>query len=399
MFTTSSLNQQAQDVKRAVEAADLPPELKEKLSGLPPRLAEGLLRVWLAMPRPGGAASPAPVSPQEERRGERPAPCGRGAPRVSLSKGEGLGSALEKLGLSTKEEKEWQALLEKAEERIRKHGDWEKLGPLAPMVRLLVALALRLGAGGDPHREAVIFLTQWELAQMLGVSLRTLERWLGAPAYAKYRRVARRWIAWRVWRTDGRPIGKPHPVKGGTVWRVKVKPRKKPFNVLAPQLRWFWRDLGVERKEGRTARVLALSGYNTVRYKSLLRVGKGVTLQGVRGRDVKADLIRKTSVRFYPDTPSFRDLRDLLFNPPTKRRAHPQWVQEVAQRISTTLRDGTSLRFWLRMAWIALRKGPAFQFALLRAVQLAREAMEEGRIRNAGAYACAVLKGQGFWAA
>lgn len=297
---------------------------------------------------------------------------------------------------------EWADLLVKAEALLERWGHWSRLGPLAPMVRLLVAHAIRLGARQDPSREAHVFLAQWELAAMLGVSERTLERWLWDPRYARYRQVARMWIAWETWYTEGAGIGKGHAVRGGTVWRVRVRPilRARPIKVLAPYLRYAWRDLAEDQKKGRTAKVLSLAD-SMSGYKDLLKVGQGITLQGVVGAPL-ATLVQKTPLLLDPDTA--RDLRALLraASIPGGRDGRRRWAQDAAAAIAKALGDGHSVRYWLRVVWAALKAlvfggGEGALRVILRVVLMVQEARRDGFARKPGAYAQALLKREGYW--
>lgn len=346
---------------------NLPIGLQAQISQMNPALARAVLRAWLAKQA---------REEQERAKLSPPSPTDRTS---------------------------WGGFLSQAEKLLLRWRHWEALGPLAPMIQLLIAQALRFGARRDPSREAVIFLAQWELATMLGVSVRTIERYLHDPRYERYRAVARKWIAWRVWMTDGEGIGAPGAVRGGTVWRVRVRPifRRRLIQVLAPYLRWPWRDLAADRKRGATARILARS---SPRYEKALLIGYGVTLQGVVGKPL-ASLIQRTPLRTYPDTDIGRDLRELLrvASIPRGRDGRRRWAEAVAAKIATALRDHHSKRFWLCVAWAALRAvifGGWWEDplrALFRAVQITKEAMADGFARNPGAYAQAMLHRVGFW--
>ncbi|MFD3005114.1 hypothetical protein [Thermus tengchongensis] len=303
---------------------------------------------------------------------------------------------------------EWRDLLAKAEDLIRKAGDWEALGPLQPLVRLLVAFALREGARHVPEREAAVFLAQWELAAMLEVSTRTLERWLNDDRYEPYRRVAQDWIAWETWMTSGEGIGKPHAVRGGTVWRVRVKPvRRKEgrkIRVLAPYLTLPWRNLAQDRKEKRTERTANANSDTVSGYKRLHQLGNGLTLQILVGGPLPAFQREKTPLPLYPDTRAARDLRALLraASIPGSREGRRSWAQEVASAIARALGDQKSMAFWLRMVWAALRViayggGEGVLRVLFRVVSIAQEARQDGFARSPGAYAQHLLKREGFF--
>lgn len=301
-------------------------------------------------------------------------------------------------------ELEWQDYLSKAEALLAKWGHWKLLGPLAPMVRLLVAHAIRLGARQDPSREAHVFLAQWEMAAMLGVSERTVERWLHDPRYERYRQVARMWIAWETWYTDGEALEKAHAVRGGTLWRVRVRPvfRDRGLKVLAPYLRFPWRDLKEDKAKGRTARVLSTSD-SMSGYKESLLLGQGITLQGVVGAPL-ATLVQKQNplLPLYPDTA--RNLRALLraASIPGGREGRRRWAQDVAAAISAALGDAQSFRFWLRVVWAALKAvlfggGDGALRVLARVIYMAQEAKEDGFARKPGAYAQGLLRREGYW--
>ncbi len=298
---------------------------------------------------------------------------------------------------------EWQDLLSKAETSIDRHGFREVLGPLYPLVRLLVALAIREGARLDPSREAYVFLAQWEAAQALGVAERTLERWLHDPRYEKYRQKARLWIAWETWYTSGEGIGRDHVVKGGTVWRVRVRPviRKRGLRVLAPYLRLPWRDLAQDREEARTARVLSLPD-SVSGYKGGLLVGNLVTLRSVVGEPLATWGSKKTPLPLYPDTArTFRELLRLA-SVPSGRNGRRNWAQQAASAIAAALGDQKSLRYWLRVVWAALKQalyggGEGALRVLARVVHMAKEAREDGFARSPGAYAQALLRREGYW--
>ncbi|MDW8482682.1 MAG: hypothetical protein RML14_12645 [Meiothermus sp.] len=182
--------------------ANLPDELRAKLEALSktsPSLAQTILRAWQARegrPNPAAAESLAQPAPTPT---PPPAPSPVSTPPTPSPDWREVRAF------------EWQDLLKKAEETLRSEGDWERLGPLAPLVRLLVAQALRHGARNDPSREAHVFLAQWEVCQFSGISTRTLERWLGDPRYAPYREVAQDWsFAWAD--LDG--LGRGHQEQG-----------------------------------------------------------------------------------------------------------------------------------------------------------------------------------------
>ncbi len=299
---------------------------------------------------------------------------------------------------------EWQDYLNKAEALLSRWGHLERLGPLAPLVRLLLAFAIREGARQDPTREAHVFLAQWEVAKMLGVSERTVERWLNDPRYERYRKVARWWVAWETWYTSGTGIGQEKAVKGGTLWRVRVRPLVRPgrpMKVLAPYLALPWRDLGEDAREGRTQRGVSapdsMSGY-----KDLLLLGNGVTLRSVVGKPLATWESKKAPLLFYPDTA--RNIRELLraASIPGGRNGRRNWAQAVASAIAQALGDQKSLRYWLKVAWAALRalafgggEGPIR--LLLRVVLMAEEARKDGFARSPGAYAQALLRREGWF--
>jgi len=397
--------------------SDLPDELRQQLEGLAqknPALAQSLLKVWQAKqaretkeasapkeqatepePRSQGhsqnEALKRPISPLESNPPTPTTPPASEAPQRPFESPADIRAL------------EWQDLLSKAEAAIQRYAHWERLGPLAPMVRLLVAHAIRFGARLDPSRECHIFLAQWELAAALEVSERTLERWLNDPRYEAYRQVARMWISWETWYTEGEGIGKSGAVRGGTVWRVRVRPLARARRVLAPYLRVPWRDLGEDKREGKTAKVLASRSVSG--YKEALKVGRGLTLQGVVGRPL-ATLIQKNPVTsLYPDTAGrTRDLRALLraSSIPGGRDGRRSWAQQVASAIASALGDGHSARFWLRAVWAALKAilfggGEGSLQVLFRVVYMAKEAREDGFARSPGAYAQALLRREGFW--
>lgn len=395
---------------------DLPEDIRAKLEGLKeknPGLAQSLLRAWQA---------------KQEREAKEKESGAKGAVSWKTTPSKTPTDASHQQGPTTTPEQsqaaqatgrawptlaetdwkevrrfEWQDLLGSAEAELRRWGHWERLGPLAPMVRLLVAHAIRLGARQDPSREAHVFLAQWELAAMLGVSERTVERWLGDPRYERYRQAARMWIAWEIWYTDGQALEKAHAVKGGTVWRVRVRPifRPRPLKVLAPYLRFPWRDLKEDKAKGKTARVLS-SPDSVSGYKEGLLVGQGITLQGLVGAPL-ATLLQKNPIpSLYPDTA--RNLRALLraASIPGGREGRRRWAQDVAAAISAALGDEGSLRFWLRVVWAALKAvlfggGEGVLQILARVVYMAQEAKQDGFARNAGAYAQALLRREGYW--
>lgn len=400
---------------------DLPEDVRaqvEALAAKNPRFAEAVLAAWRAKrereakeAKEGKAkeASPnastedsgpktAAKAPREEEgypsSPPSPAPAKEGPSRPALAETD------------WKEVRrfEWEDLLAKAEAELRRWGHWERLGPLAPMVRLLVAHAIRLGARQDPSREAHVFLAQWELAAMLGVSERTVERWLHDPRYERYRQAARMWIAWETWYTDGEALGKGHAVKGGTLWRVRVRPifRLRPLKVLAPYLRFPWRDLKEDKAKGRTAKVLS-APHSMSGYKKTLLLGQGITLQGVVGAPL-ATLVQKQNplLPLYPDTA--RNLRALLraASIPGGREGRRKWAQDVAAAISAALGDAQSFRFWLRVVWAALKAvlfggGDGALRVLARVIYMAQEAKEDGFARKPGAYAQGLLRREGYW--
>ncbi len=422
--------------------SDMPQDLREQMERLAqknPRLAEVLLRVWRAKqerakqeeasscPAPGedeetwkrtppqeeASSCPAPGEDEETWKRTPPKMAEKALPRtpevVAEAEDAPPQAATPDLPAQRARQEwrevrqfEWRDLLEKAEATIARHGFRDVLGPLFPLVRLLVALAIREGARLDPSREAHLFLTQWEVAQALGISERTLERWLNDPRYEEYRQRARLWIAWETWWTSGEGIGLDHAVRGGTVWRVRVRPviRRRGLRVLAPYLRLPWRDLAQDREEGRTARILSLSD-SVSGYKEGLLVGKLVTLRSVVGEPLATP--RKTPPLFLdPDTT--RGIRELLREAsiPRGRNGRRNWVQQVASAIAAALGDQKSLRFWMQVAWAALRQavwggGDGAMRLLARVVYVAKEAKEDGFARCPGAYAQALLRREGYW--
>lgn len=298
---------------------------------------------------------------------------------------------------------EWRDFLSKAEALMARWGHLERLGPLAPLVRLLLAFAIREGARLDPSREAHVFLAQWEVAQMLGVTERTVERWLYDPRYATYRAVAGMWIAWETWYTSGEGIGEAGAVKGGTLWRVRVRPvlRDRPLKVLAPFLALPWRDLGKDRAEGRTRRGVLSAPDSMSGYKEDLQSGKGITLLVLVGKPLITWQNKKISL-LYPDTA--RDIRELLqaTSIPGGRNGRRNWAQAVASAIAHALGDQRSLHFWLKVAWAALRAltfggGEGPMRVLLRVILMAQEARTDGFARKPGAYAQALLWREGWF--
>jgi len=295
---------------------------------------------------------------------------------------------------------EWRDYLSKAEALLAKWGHLERLGPL---VRLLVALAIREGARLDPSREAHVFLAQWEVAEMLGVSERTVERWLNDPRYERYRKVARWWIAWETWYTSGQGIGQEQAVRGGTLWRVRVRPLVRPgrpMKVLAPYLALPWRDLGKDAREGRTRRgVSAPDSMSGFKDNNLL--GKLLTLRTVIGKPLPTWEIKNLSL-LNPDTA--RDIRELLraASIPGGRNGRQRWAQAVASAIAQALGDQKSLHWWLKVAWSALKAltfggGEGPMRVLLRVVLMAKEARQDGFARSPGAYAQALLRREGWF--
>ncbi len=398
---------------------DMPEDIRaqlEEVARKSPKMAEGLLRIWQAKKEREAKAQTGTKARVEEANQAEDSPppvswkatrveTAEKAPQVEAPEETTSPSLVPQADPTWRDVRafEWQDLLTKAEDLLKRWGHWERLGPLAPMVRLLVAQAIRFGARQDPSREAHVFLAQWELAAMLGVSERTVERWLHGPAYERYRQIARMWIAWEVWTTEGEGIGKQHAVKGGTVWRVRLRPifRARPLKVLAPYLRFPWRDLEQDKKEGKTARVLSVSD-SVSGYKRHLQLGKGVTLQGLVGGPL-ATLLKKTPLpSLYPDTA--RDLRTLLraASIPNGRQGRKQWAQQVAAAIASALGDHASSRFWLKVVWAALRAVlvggvEAALHLLFRIVVMTKEAVEDGFARKGGAYAQALLRKAGYW--
>lgn len=396
---------------------DMPEDIRAQIEDLArksPKMAEGLLRIWQAKKeREAKAQTGTKVRVEEADQAEDSPPpvswkatrveTAEKAPQVEAPEETTSPSPVPQADPTWRDVRafEWQDLLTKAEDLLKRWGHWERLGPLAPMVHLLVAQAIRFGARQDPSREAHVFLAQWELAAMLGVSERTVERWLHDAAYERYRQIARMWIAWEVWTTEGEGIGKQHAVKGGTVWRVRVRPifRARALKVLAPYLRFAWRDLAEDRAQKRT-RLSALRSMSG--YKESLRLGKGVTLQGLVGGPL-ATLLQKTPLpSLYPDTA--RDLKSLLraASIPGGRDGRRRWAQQTASAIAQALGDQASTRFWLRVIWAALRMvlfggGEGALRLIFRCVVMAKEAIEDGFARKPGAYAQSLLRKGGFW--
>mgnify|MGYP000041232442 CR=1 FL=1 len=399
---------------------DMPEDIRaqlEEVARKSPKMAEGLLRIWQAKKEREAKAQTGTKARVEEANQAEDSPppvswkatrveTAEKAPQVEAPEETTSPSLVPQADPTWRDVRafEWQDLLTKAEDLLKRWGHWERLGPLAPMVRLLVAHAIRFGARQDPSREAHVFLAQWELAAMLGVSERTVERWLHGPAYERYRQIARMWVAWEVWRTDGEGIGRAHAVKGGTVWRVRLRPifRARPLTVLAPYLRFPWRDLKEDKAKGRTARVLSTSD-SMSGYKESLLLGQGITLQGVVGAPL-ATLVQKQNplLPLYPDTA--RNLRALLraASIPGGREGRRRWAQDVAAAISAALGDAQSFRFWLRVVWAALKAilfggGDGALRVLARVIYMAQEAKEDGFARKPGAYAQGLLRREGYW--
>jgi len=385
---------------------DMPEDIRRQIADLAqknPGMAQGLLRLWEAKrKREAGGVSwnktPA-KTPQEAPEEEPPS---SGTPdRAGLEAAPPQRPTLANTDWREVRRFEWQDLLSKAEKTLEAYGYRDLLGPLFPLVRYLVAHAIREGARLDPSREAHIFLPQWEVAQALEVSERTVERWLHDPRYEKYRRFARHWIAWETWMTSGRALEREGAVKGGTVWRVRVRPVYRAIKVLAPYLRLPWRDLEDDREKGRTARVLSdpdsMSGY-----KETLRLGSGLTLRVVVGKPLATWESEKTPLLLDPDTRrTFRELLRLS-SVPGGRNGRRSWAQQVASAIASALGDQKSLRFWLRVAWAALKQvlyggGDGAMKVLARVVTIAAEARADGFARSPGAYAQALLRREGYW--
>ena len=385
---------------------DMPEDIRRQIEDLAqknPGMAQGLLRLWEAKrKREAGGVSwnktPA-KTPQEAPEEEPPS---SGTPdRAGLEAAPPQRPTLANTDWREVRRFEWQDLLSKAEKTLEAYGYRDLLGPLFPLVRYLVAHAIREGARLDPSREAHIFLPQWEVAQALGVSERTVERWLHDLRYEKYRRFARHWIAWETWMTSGRALEREGAVKGGTVWRVRVRPVYRAIKVLAPYLRLPWRDLEDDREKGRTARVLSdpdsMSGY-----KETLRLGSGLTLRVVVGKPLATWESEKTPLLLDPDTRrTFRELLRLS-SVPGGRNGRRSWAQQVASAIASALGDQKSLRFWLRVAWAALKQvlyggGDGAMKVLARVVTIAAEARADGFARSPGAYAQALLRREGYW--
>ncbi|TFU14688.1 hypothetical protein [Thermus tengchongensis] len=388
---------------------DMPEDIRrqiEELAQKNPGMAQGLLRLWEAKrKREAGGVSWNETPAKTPQEAPEEGPPSSGTPdRAGLEAAPPQRPTLANTDWREVRRFEWQDLLAKAEAELARWGHWKLLGPLAPMVRLLVAHAIRLGARQDPSREAHVFLAQWELAAMLGVSERTVERWLHDPRYERYRQAARMWIAWETWYTDGEALEKAHAVRGGTLWRVRVRPvfRDRGLKVLAPYLRFPWRDLKEDKAKGKTARVLSapdsMSGY-----KEGLLLGQGITLQGVVGAPL-ATLVQKQNplLPLYPDTA--RNLRALLraASIPSGREGRRRWAQDVATAISAALGDAKSWRFWLRVVWAALKAvlfggGEGALRVLARVVYMAQEAKDDGFARSPGAYAQGLLRREGYW--
>lgn len=388
---------------------DMPEDIRRQIEDLAqknPGMAQGLLRLWEAKrKREAGGVSWNETPAKTPKEAPEEEPPSSGTPdRAGLEAAPPQRPTLANTDWREVRRFEWQDLLAKAEAELARWGHWKLLGPLAPMVRLLVAHAIRLGARKDPSREAHVFLAQWELAAMLGVSERTVERWLNDPRYERYRKVARWWIAWETWYTSGQGIGQEQAVRGGTLWRVRVRPLVRPgrpMKVLAPYLALPWRDLGEDAREGRTRRGVSapdsMSGY-----KEGLLLGEGVTLRGVVGKPLATWESEKTPLLLDPDTRrTFRELLRLS-SVPGGRNGRRSWAQQVASAIASALGDQKSLRFWLRVAWAALKQvlyggGDGAMKVLARVVTIAAEARADGFARSPGAYAQALLRREGYW--
>ncbi|GAA6746769.1 hypothetical protein [Thermus brockianus] len=385
---------------------DMPEDIRRQIEDLAqknPGMAQGLLRLWEAKrKREAGGVSWNETPAKTPKEAPEEEPPSSGTPdRAGLEAAPPQRPTLANTDWREVRRFEWQDLLAKAERTIEAHGYKEVLGPLFPLVRLLVAYAIWEGARLDPSREAHVFLPQWEVAQALEVSERTVERWLHDPRYEKYRRYARHWIAWETWMTSGRALEREGAVKGGTVWRVRVRPVYRAIRVLAPYLRLTWRDLEEDRREGRTARVLSahdsMSGY-----KEGLLLGKPLTLRIVVGKPLATWESKKTPLPLDPDTR--RNFRELLrlSSVPGGRNGRRNWAQQAASAIAAALGDQKSVRFWLRVVWAALKQalfggGEGAMRVLARVVGLAAEARADGFARSPGAYAQALLRREGYW--
>ncbi|MFC6919759.1 hypothetical protein [Meiothermus taiwanensis] len=396
------------------------PEIQAQIEAIRqrnPQLAQILLRTHEALKkRESGEdavqdAKNPPSKTPDKAPPASPATSDTHAPSQGLSKGLTEAESFQKNTPAPDREEvrrfEWQDLLSKAEDLIRKAGDWEALGPLRPLVRLLVAFALREGARHVPEREATVFLAQWELARMLEISDRTLERWLNDARYESYRGVAQDWIAWETWMVSGEGIGKNHAVRGGTVWRVRVKPIRRSFGrkirVLAPYLALPWRNLAEDRQEGRTERAANANPDTMSGYKRLHQLGKGLTLQSIVGKPLITQR-KKHPLSLYPDTQTSRDLRELLrvASIPNRREGRRSWARDTAAAIARALGDQKSMAFWLRIVWSALRViiyggGEGVLRVLFRVVSIASEARQDGFARSAGAYAHYLLGKEGYF--
>ncbi|GAA6732539.1 hypothetical protein YIM73518_23030 [Thermus brockianus] len=385
---------------------DMPEDIRRQIEDLAqknPGMAQGLLRLWEAKrKREAGGVSWNETPAKTPQEAPEEGPPSSGTPdRASLEAAPPQRPTLANTDWREVRRFEWQDLLAKAERTIEAHGYKEVLGPLFPLVRLLVAYAIGEGARLDPSREAHVFLPQWEVAQALEVSERTVERWLNDPRYERYRRYARHWIAWETWMTSGRALEQEGAVRGGTVWRVRVRPVYRAIRVLAPYLRLPWRDLEEDRREGRTARVLSapdsMSGY-----KEGLLLGKPLTLRIVVGKPLATWESKKTPLPLDPDTR--RNFRELLrlSSVPGGRNGRRSWAQQAASAIAAALGDQKSVRFWLRVVWAALKQalfggGEGAMRVLARVVGLAAEARADGFARSPGAYAQALLRREGYW--
>ncbi len=263
------------------------------------------------------------------------------------------------------------------------HATWRRLiGPAWRLIRALLVLRLKYSILGHESGEH-LHATNADLAVLVGVGLRTVERWL-SPQYAG-KRWLDIWISRRVHyttRSDGLPCC------DGQVFRLTLEPRSPAEELPARRptlaaLRTNWR-YPEEFEQGKTL-VVENDRHKKADLISFRLKRKGNPLQ------IKADGFHVSLLKLSSDSLVFNDRHS--GKPPTLGTLRSSDAWSKAGVVAERLGDRGSEAFWCKQFRRTQREESFTEGMIWRAVGLALEARSSGSLRGSPArYAVGVLK-------
>ncbi|HEX2863829.1 MAG TPA: hypothetical protein VHN99_04625 [Deinococcales bacterium] len=288
-------------------------------------------------------------------------------------------------------------------------------GTLGPAFATLEAVARACLAYATTDRPAPhVLTTLWTLAEMTGLSERTVQRHLLEDAHPWSPAVAHFLDTRMNFDTMPTPGGGQRKVVSGTVIRFFPHGRQSP---QARVKRWASRDLAAESEAGRTKPArqqtpcqttpLDVSSYRSAKEQIVLNNWVFTCIESVSDQ-----IMQENTVNLYDDIAPkhlpdcMRAVLDVDLEIAREKGerlglARARWVKATARAFALALRDLRFENLWRKLLWTALRvelhAASSAGFHLLkRAFTLALDALHEGQLSRPVAWAIQTIRKEGF---